>query len=499
MLLSRRAIQRYGSALLALLVAGWLLLAGTGTTTSALAAAALSRFTSISNFGPVGVAATPGRVLVVHCDPAQGHPVVLSVDPAGNVTVLATIFVGVDAVCIDTSENYITIAPAISNPQDKGAYPGGIPTFPPPNPAGFTSNVAYVTNSHTIYQVQPNGSVAIFAQVPSCPAFGGITFDRVSTFSYQLIAVCTTGQVWVFNKNGATVKADGSPTALPIATVSVTTDTAAEGPDVAPLNTPLNAAVAGLGGQLFVAVAKSGGAGKIFSVNSVGVVTSVTALSSAESIAFIPSPKCTYGPANTSPVYFTAAFGGNALDSLSMGAFAGLNLGGNALIATEGNRITLLSVAKGKLATSTFVSSAVALQGSAFVDCSTPLLLQSFRNDFGINAGANGVVTVWILKTPAFDPLTICVDKNAVNGQSCSAVYPKGVISPPHYGVTGTESSFAGCGTGLVSTNQGPALQCKFTKSALGITSPISPYNGPLIINLFYVGGGGDGDAGGEN
>lgn len=491
MRLSRRAIQRYAVALLFFGVIG-LLLTDIGPTTSALAAGTLSQFASIGNFGPVGIAATPGRVLAVHCDSGVGHPVVLSLDTAGNATTLATLL---GAVCIDTSENYITIAPAISNPTSAGTYPGGIPVFPPPNPAGFTSNVAYVTNGYTVYQVQPNGSVAQFAAVPSCPSFGGITFDRVGTFGYQLIAICTTGQVWLFNKNGGTVTAAGAATGNPIATVPITTGTAAEGPDVAPLNT----ALPGLGGQLFVTVAKSGGGGKIYAVSPAGAVTAITSLSSAESVAFIPSPKCTYGLANTSPVYFTAAFGGNAVDSLSMAAFAGLNLGGNALIATEGNGITLLNAVKGKIATSTFAASGVTLQGSAFVDCSTPLLLNSFRNDFGINAGANGVVSVWILQTPTFNPLTICVNANAVNGQSCAGVYPNGQVTPPHYGVTGTENSFAGCGTGLVSTNQGPALLCKFTKSALGITSNISPYNGPLIVNLFYIGGGGDGDAGGEN
>jgi hypothetical protein len=485
---SKKQNGRYGAAFLAVLLVGWLL-SVPSSASFALAPVPESTFATVNQ--PVGVAATPGRVLVTQ--PFCGNPRhVLSIDSTGSASPFATLpNVSPASACV---EDYITVAPAVPNGQS-------VPGWPTPNQAGFPSNFAYVTQGPTIFQIDLKGNVSPsggFATISSCPASSnGITVDRVGTFGFRLIVVCSNGQVWLLGPVTSSMITTGvscpSLVCKLLATVPTTSGEVVEGPDVAPLTTPLPA----LAGQLLVTVAKSqGGGGKIFAVTSSGVVTQVTTTSSPESMAFIPTNKCALGLATAQPTYFTAVFGANTVDFLPLNPmFAGL--GGSALIATEQDGITLLSSVNGKISASTFEGFFAEHQGSAFVDCTTPLLLASSRQSgpLNIGPGASGEITVRIFVTPNFNPLTICVGNTTADGsQAC----PPPLNSPPTYGVDGTQHSFDSCGSSLVATGSGPALQCKFFKAQLGPTS-VSNFSGTLIIKVFYLGTTGDGEAGGCN
>jgi hypothetical protein len=504
-----KLIRRSGPIFLAVLCIG-AFLNGPNPATSAAPPAALSAFTPNTFNHPFGVAASPGRVLVTDCT-LVGSPEVLSVDSSGNI--IRPAFATLPGTCGGGVENYIAVAPAPANPV-------GAAGFPTPNAAGFPSNYAYVTvlsgGVPSIWQVDLTGisptQFATFSNL-TCGTLTGITFDRVGTFGNRLIAVCSSGQVWLIGP--VVIGQVANATALPItcptanlcqllATVPVTGGTVPEGPDVAPQCVAGTTCLPGLAGQILIAVGSSS-SGKLYAVSSAGVVTSVTATSSPESVAFVPHPKCTYAPptarAGSSPVHFVVDNTNNTLDFLPLSAFTAGNFngnppGGNALVTTEGGKgITLVTVVNGKLATSTFATSNSVLQGSGSVDCATPFLLTGliFRQDQTINLQTgSGVVTVDILASnPNFPPLNICVGVGATAGGSTP---PPGVCTgPPTYGLNGGEPSFAGCGSKLTSTPNGIGLACKFYKAKLDIPPP--SYGGQLILKLFYVGGGGDGDA----
>jgi hypothetical protein len=90
-----------------------------------------------------------------------------------------------------------------------------------------------------------------------------------------------------------------------------------------------------------------------------------------------------------------------------------------------------------------------------------------------------------------FNPLTICVG----NGFTADGSLPcTGTLNnAPTYGFKGGEQSFSSCDSKLTSSPSGLALACKFTKSKLDL--PTDHFGGMLFMKLFYIGGGGDGDA----
>lgn len=479
---------RYGPAFLAVLLVGWLLSAP-NSATFAVAPVAESSFGNVTVTQPVGVAESLGRSLVTQFCSRQ----VLSISgtqSSASVSAFATLPPqgSPGNVCF---EDYIAIVPTVPNPQS-------VAGFPTPFFNGFTSNDVYVTQGANITKISFDGStVSAFATLPSCAGSGnGITFDHVGTFGHNMIVACSDGPVWLVNGSGQTVKVDGKRTSRPIATVPITTGQIVEGPDVAPLS------FGSFGGQLLVTVSPIvptvPPSGDVVAVNpSNGKVSEVAAVPTAESVALIPTTKCTFGL--SSATYFTAAFGTNTVDFLpltdprtGMGVFTGL--GGNALVASEGSAngagITLVTSTGG---TSTFESFVTQHQGSAFVDCTTPLLLTVSRTEASltIGPGAAGVSSVFIAQTSNFNPLTICVGTTTADGsQPCSS-------PPPTYGLTGTEQSFKECGSSLVSTGSGPALECKFFKN-LESAQSINKFTGKLILKLFYLGPTGDGDAEGS-
>lgn len=475
-MMSRRQLaQRFTPAFLAVVLAGALFVEPAATIL-AVTPPSLSPFVPAPVVGkPIGIAATASRLLITDCD-TNGSPEVLSVGSRGGVTRPA--FATLPGACGD---NYIAIAPGPRNPH-------GVRGYPSPNEAGFPSNFLFVTG-HTaaqvpaIFEVGLRGGVAQFATIPAatCPSFGGITFDRVGSFRNRLVAVCSGGQVWLIGPVTITA-GDGAadPVTCPsaacqlIATVPTAGGAVAGGPDIA----PSTARLPGLaGGALLVAVKSAQGPGSIFAVSSPsGAVTQLTTVAAPESTAVIPRTMCSYAPwtasPDSSPVYFAVGDGPNAVGFLPQRTFTG-HAAGNVLVAgTAGSGITTLGSANGKIATSSFAATGASLRASAFVDCAAPLLLGTFRRESAIVPGAGGVVSVWILQTPNFNPLTVCVGHGVTAAGDTCPLAADPMQTPPTYGVTGTEASFDECGSSLVSTPQGPALECRFYRNRLGIRTP---------------------------
>ena len=489
----KRRTGRYGQGCLAVLVMAWLVSAP-NSATFAVGPVPESTFATVNQ--PVGVAATLGRLLVTpfFC-PTAGSPApqVLSIGSTGSVSVFATLRNQPrnegGPPCF---EDYIAIAPAAPNPQSTAGFP--TPFF-----NGFTSNDVYVTQGPKITKISFNGVVSDFATLSPCAASGnGITFDQVGTFGNNMIVACATGEVWLLNGSGKTVKIDGTPTASPITTIPITVGQVVEGPDVAPLT------FGSFGGQLLVTVSAIGPSeglppppDKVRALNPNGTVTDVAAVPTptAESVASIPKTKCNFG--RSSATYFTAVFGANTIGSLSLGsAFTGLSDGQHALVTSEGSAngagITLLTSTGGPGTTSNFVNFVSQNQGQAFVNCSAPLLLVISRPaaSFSVGPGANGVLSVFIRQTPDFNPLMICVgNTTADRSQPCVAPVPTA-------GLKGTELSFDGCGQTLVPSPPSGvalALDCKFFKDRLSAQF-IDKFTGIIIVKLNYVGLPGDAD-----
>jgi hypothetical protein len=387
--LMRRSLGRFGPMFLVIAIQGALLSGPSVATSQVVPESVFAKHVS----EPIGVAASPGRLLVTH--PFCGNPrEVLSISGTGKVRPFATLpnrspTEDNAGACF---EDYLTIVPAPPNPES-------IPGFPTPN-NGFRSNDVFVTQGQNIIQIKFDGSsVTLFATLSNCPnTQSGITFDNVGSFGNQLVVVCANGQVYTVNSAGV---------AAPQGTFSATGPF--EGPVVAPFS------FSPFGGCLLVAAdhAPAGEGqpkGQVFAFPAFCsdpiVVASVPL---AEGVTIIPSTKCTYAltPGDT---YFTAIFGvgGNTIDQLPQSAFAGL--GGDALVPSESSSgganppgITLLTPGE-TVATSTFRAFFAQHQGSAFVDCHVPVLLRIQV----IPQGAT--LTLKIFGADNFDPALIIVN-----------------------------------------------------------------------------------------
>ncbi len=447
----KRSSQKASRAALAALVilAFGSLLGGpqVGTTTGHLGEAPF-----VSVVEPVGVSATPGRLLVTH--PLCGDPSeVLSIDSSGAVSVFATLSPRGNA-CFEQNV-------AVAGPADPSR-----PGFPSPTRGGFPSNFAYVTRGPKILQITLDGTVSLFTTIPSCVQSSetGITFDRVGSFRWNMIVVCSSGKVWQVTATGAVTLIADVAEALGLASVRI------ENPDVAPLSfTPY-------GGQLFVAAEDLG---KVLAVSPSGVVSMVASWSSAEGVNFIPLNKCNFGTSDGS--FFTAIFrsaklGPGTIYRFPLTAFAGKS--GSALVTSEsGPGIGLLTSTSGTITTGTFHESIGRHEGSVFVDCTVPLLLKIIVKPGSvphtIDPKTEPKVPVAILSSAIF---------NAVKDTVQSSI---------RVGVTGTENSVASCSATDVNKDGRLDLLCQAVTRKLGITTP-GVYSGPLVLKLTYNAPGGD-------
>ncbi len=450
-----------------------------------------SFFASVTQ--PIGLAATPGKLLVTR--PYCGNPrQVVSISPTGGVSVFATL---PDRAATEDNpgacfEDYIAIAPAAADFFNTPAVSVNGQLFAP-NEIGFASGFVYVMQSPQIRRITPDGSsVSTFATVPGCgPTNAGITFDRVGTFGFHLIVVCPGGRVWLFDKDGNTVAVDDSPSTPHkintfIANLSSLTETSGpfEGPDIAPTS-----GFSPFGGQLLVgsenAPVAEGLTGKVFALSSSGTASTVVPVRDAEGVAFIPPTLCSFG--SSGGTYFSTVFGNDSISKLPKSALAGLS---GALVHSEGGvvgeseGITLLTSNGTTVTKSTFSTFVANHEGGAFCIDSVPTSLTGKirREPDPINPKAGGVITVFFFPIPGvFDPFTMIADVDHMRA-----------------GIRGIEKSFAFCTPQPVQVPGGPARDCKFFKDKLGIPGP-GVYRGLLDFRVQYAGpeGGSDGCGGG--
>ncbi len=354
-----RSMRRFGPMFLVIVMQGVLLSVPSVAPSQAVPETVLAKHVN----EPIGVAASPGRLLVTH--PFCGNPrEVLSISGTGKVTPFATLpprspTEGNPGACF---EDYLTIVPA---PADRD--PETIPGFPTPN-NGFRSNDVFVTQGRKIIQIKFDASsVATFATLPSsCPnTQSGITFDNVGSFGNGLVVVCANGQVFEVNSAGA---ASPQGTLFP----------SSQGPYEGPVVSPFTANV--FPGCLIVAADKADAGegqpkGKVFA----SCPDAPVAVPLAEGVTIVPTTLCTFA-LTLGQTYFTAIFGvgGNTIDQLPQGAFSGLS--GDALVPSESNSgeapsrgITRISTGN---TTSIFRPFLAQHQGASFADCHVPVLVR---------------------------------------------------------------------------------------------------------------------------
>lgn len=291
-----------------------------------------SAFATVS--GPIGVAATPGRLLVTEYFTCN----VVKIDSAGTVTPFATIPTGS---CFGI-ERYIAVSPGLG---------------------GFTANDIYVTRGTEVWRITPDGSsVTLFTTIPSLAGtHSGITFDKVGTFGNDMIV---TG----FNAAGGVWRVSSAGVATHVADVGV----GVEGPDVAPLS------FGPLGGQVLVAAESTS---EVYAVSSGGVVTlladfgstPVAGLLAAESTHVVPPAACSFG--SSGGAFFTANFTSSQIYKFPTSDFLGLS--GSALVTSESNDPTYGGIARiawtgSAFAVTNFQTNIGQHEGSSFVECAVP-------------------------------------------------------------------------------------------------------------------------------
>jgi hypothetical protein len=407
---------------------------------------------------PIGVAATPGRLLVTH--PFCGDPrEVLSLDSSGAVSVFATL-PPLGSACV---EMYV----AVASPADPSR-----PGFPSPTRGGFLSNFVYVTQGPKIFKISPAGAVSLFVTIASCSGTQtGITFDRVGTFGYAMLVTCDGGTVWKVTAGGTVTQVADVAGALKLKSVRI------ENPDVAP------SGFAPYGGQLLVAAEVLG---QVLAVASSGAVSTVASWDSAEGVNFIPSTKCIFG--TSGGTFFTAIFrpagkGPGTIYQFPLTSSTFLGKSGRTLVTSEsGEGIALLSSTPPGITVNLFHETIGQHQGSTFVDCAVPLLLKIIVKPGSIphtiNPASAGTVPVAILSSPIFNALT------------------QTVVSSIRFGFTGTEDSIEFCNKSGEDVNGDGLLDliCHATTTKLGIPTQ-GVYRGPLILKMHYNAPGGDPDA----
>jgi hypothetical protein len=413
--------------------------------------------------GPGGVAATPGRLYVT--SPFCGNPrTVLSIDSSGVVSGFATL----PARPSGCFEDYI----AVAGPADLSK-----PGFPSPTKGGFISNYLYVAQGAQILQITPEGVVSPFTTIPYCGrSHTGITFDLTGSFGYKMLVTCEGGKIWTVAATGAPTLVANVAAALGLASVLI------ENPNVAPQS------FHPYGGHLFVAAEKLG---KVLAVSPSGAVKRVATWPGAEGVNFIPDTKCDVGASGGT--FFTAIKrkdGPGTIVKFPLSAFAGKS--GRALVTSESSAgIGLLTPTGDPTIVPTLFHSSIGKhEGSAFADCTVPLLLaievtrsiirlggieSSNSGTPGINPNSPGTTRVAVLSSPIFDALT------------------QPVISSIRFGVTGTENSIKFCNAGGEDVNGDGRkdLICHGETRKLGIIGT-NIYHGLLTLKLEYLAAGGD-------
>src|SRR5262245_25070340 len=220
-----------------------------------------STFVSVNQ--PIGVAASPDRLLYTQYCVERGQPTIFEVTDLGAVSPFAPTFPGKGCV-----ERYLDINPGLGQWTNKADF-------------------VYVTQGSQIFEITPNGAlVTPFATIPSgVTTHTGITFDREGTFGHDMIVTDFTGNVFRVNSSGAV-------------TLVATVGEPIEGPAVVPTGFGPN------GGEVWVAAESSG---KVYAVGAGGTVTTITTeIRSAEHITVIPAAPSNLGASGGA--YFAADY-----------------------------------------------------------------------------------------------------------------------------------------------------------------------------------------------
>jgi hypothetical protein len=444
------AFRRIAVVVLAMSVCGFLL---AGPLTQ-LTWGHLGETTFASVVEPIGVAATPGRLLVTQ--PLCGDPrQLLAIDDAGVTTVFATL----PSRGKGCFEDHV----AVAGPVDLTK-----PGFPSPTKGGFVSNDVFVSQGKKILKVSLGGVVSTFTTITGCgPSRTSMTFDDIGTFGYAMIVTCENGKVYKVGPTGTATLIADIASALGLATVRV------ENPDIAPLE------FAPYGGHIVVAAEVLS---KVIAVSPTGAVKAIAQWPAAEGVNTIPAGKC--NTAGTGAAFFTAIFkpaasGTGSIVRFPLDALKGLS--GRLLVTSQSSGgIGLLESTGASTITPTLFHASIGKhEGSTFTDCLVPLILKIIVKPGSIphtiNPTSSGTVPVAIISTSFYNAVTDTV------------------LPSIRFGITGTENSIKGCNKDGKDFNGDGRLDllCHGEIKKLGIPGT-APYKGPLIVKLEWIGPGGD-------
>lgn len=344
--MKRIKIQRVSKRILAR-CAAVLLVVGVGT----LVAFAGNPTMFLPIDGPIGIAASPERILVMtFCDdPRQ----IMQVDGAGVVTPFATL-----------------------PPREPGCLEDDIHFSS--GLGGWPAGYVFATQGTYIYKISPDGAfVSLFAMIPT--AVSGLVFDKVGSFGYDMIVI---GGYSVYRVTPA-----GTVTMLGGFNERV------EGPDVAPMS------FGPYGGFLFAGA----NSGYVMAMAPTGGYTMVVPFDTPGRVHFVPEDLGTLNGTELS--YFTAAYPDGVV-AYPQSDFAGL--AGQALVASEsGAGVRVLSWDGSAYVLSPFCTGTVHHEMSDFVESSQPrpipLDVDPRTCPNQINANAGGQLQAAILGTDDFD------------------------------------------------------------------------------------------------
>jgi hypothetical protein len=345
---SNRRHRSYASFLIGALVLGFVVLVVQASTPTPFAVVV----------EPIGVVATPERLLVTSGFEDMGPREIVQIDGLGNVTHFATLPGG-----LPNEEDYLTVSVG------KG---------------GFLPGYVYAAQGSVIYEITPDGSsVTEFVTIPGLPySYVDLTFDKVGTFGYDLIVTGGgTGMVYRVNSEG-------------VATLVGNAGVVIEGPDVAPTS------FGPQGGQLWAA----SNTGWVVAMSPTGVLSYVVPWTDAERIHFVPD--CLRSMNDNDGVFFAADYP-NQIIKYPLSDFVGLE--GKAIVTGEyGNGIARIDYSGTEYVLSQFCNFPAHHEGSDFVDSEcggleVPIDVKPTSCPNPFNLGKSGVLPVAILGTAAFD------------------------------------------------------------------------------------------------
>jgi len=298
-------------------------------------------------YEPIGVAAAGDKLLVTtYCEnPKQ----VLALDSRGGSTVFATLpAAGRPPGC---NEDYLAVSPGLG---------------------GFPPGEVYVKQGGRILRISPDGkTIGEFAALPTRDSIhgGGIAFDRIGSFGYDMIVSSREGKIWRINSTGAAglivSRLKPGRDHPPAATVQSGSEQGERGLST---NITENVAVAPValkpfGGHILVASETNN---TIYAISPAGRVKVAAQWPRAEGIYIVPPRVCSLP--GSAAGFFAAAFTTNQIIKAPARDFA--IHGGQALVVSETGTIGLLTSDGTKITSSPLHNGKWGqLKGAVFIAC----------------------------------------------------------------------------------------------------------------------------------